>query len=60
MKFFLDTSTLDEIKKVTEWGLIEGITTNPTLLAREAKRTGKKPFDILKEICDIVKGYSFC
>ncbi len=56
MKFFLDTVNVDEIKRVKEWGLIEGVTTNPTLLAREVKRTGEKPFDILKEICEIVKG----
>ena len=56
MKFFLDTANVEEIKRVTEWGLIDGVTTNPTLLAREIKRTGEKPFDILKEICETVKG----
>ncbi len=56
LKFFLDTANIDEIKKVSEWGLIDGVTTNPTLLSKEIKRTGEKPFDILKEICETVKG----
>lgn len=56
MKFFIDTANIDEIKKVKNWGLIDGVTTNPTLLAREIKRTGKKPFEILDEICNIVQG----
>ena len=56
LKFFLDTANIDEIKKVSEWGLIDGVTTNPTLLSKEIKRTGEKPFNILKEICETVKG----
>jgi len=56
MKIFIDTANVDEIKKIAEWGILDGVTTNPTLLAREIKRTGREPKDILKEICDIVKG----
>ena len=37
MKFFIDTANLDEIRKAKEFGLIDGVTTNPTLLSREQK-----------------------
>ena len=56
MKIFLDTANLEEIKTACEWGVVDGVTTNPTLLAREIERTGKKPEDILVEICEMVKG----
>ncbi len=52
MKFFIDTANLDEIKKAWELGVIDGVTTNPSLIARE----GKDPVQILKAICSIVKG----
>ncbi|HBZ01725.1 MAG TPA: fructose-6-phosphate aldolase [candidate division Zixibacteria bacterium] len=52
MKFFLDTGSVDEIRKANELGLLDGVTTNPSLLAKE-----KKPYrEILKEIVGIVKG----
>ncbi|PIR22643.1 MAG: fructose-6-phosphate aldolase [Deltaproteobacteria bacterium CG11_big_fil_rev_8_21_14_0_20_45_16] len=52
MKFFLDTANIDEIREAAETGLIDGVTTNPSLVAKE-----KRPFeDIVKEICQIVKG----
>jgi transaldolase len=52
MKFFIDTANLDEIKKGVEMGMVDGVTTNPSLVAKE-----KKPFEvILKEICGIVDG----
>jgi transaldolase len=51
MKIFLDTANLDEIREGMSFGVIDGITTNPTLVAKE-----KKPFrDHLIEICNIVK-----
>lgn len=51
MKFFLDTANLDEIRQGASFGIIDGITTNPTLAAKE-----KKPFrELILEICDIVK-----
>ena len=52
MKFFIDTANLDEIKKVSEWGLIDGVTTNPTLMAREGK--GFK--ETIQSICEVVQG----
>ena len=52
MKFFIDTANLDEIRKANALGLLDGVTTNPTLISREG-RTFK---ELLKEICDIVKG----
>ncbi|MBW2221133.1 MAG: fructose-6-phosphate aldolase [Deltaproteobacteria bacterium] len=52
MKLFIDTANIDEIKEATELGLIDGITTNPTLIARE----GKEFMQIVKEICEIVDG----
>ena len=52
MKFFLDTANIDEIKEVARWGILNGVTTNPTLIAKE-----KGSFDsIVKQICEIVDG----
>jgi len=51
MKFFLDTANLDEIRQAMSLGVLDGITTNPTLAAKE-----KKPFrDLVLEICEVVK-----
>ena len=45
MKIFLDTANIDEIKQANEWGVLDGVTTNPTLIAKE-----KKDFkEIIKE-----------
>jgi transaldolase len=52
MKFFIDTANIEEIRKAWELGVIDGVTTNPSLIARE----GKDPVQILKTICGIVKG----
>jgi transaldolase len=52
MKFFLDTGSVDEIRKGLELGLVDGVTTNPSLVARE----GRSFKDLLKEICAIVSG----
>jgi len=54
MKFFLDTANLDDIRWAAEAGLIDGITTNPSLLAREAG--GGDPREMLRSICDVVRG----
>ena len=52
MKFFIDTANLDDIKKGVEMGMVDGVTTNPSLVAKE-----DKPFvEILKEICEVVDG----
>jgi transaldolase len=53
MKFFIDTANLDEIREANELGLIDGVTTNPTLVAKEGDIDFKKR---IAEICDIVKG----
>jgi len=52
MKLFIDTANLDEIKTANEWGLLDGVTTNPSLIAKE-KRNFR---ELLEEICSIVKG----
>lgn len=52
MKFFLDTANLDEIKKGAEWGIVDGVTTNPTLIAKEGKAIKEQ----IAAICDIVDG----
>jgi len=52
MKFFLDTANVEEIKRVNRLGLVDGVTTNPTLIARE----GRDFEEVIKEICSIVDG----
>jgi len=52
MKFFLDTANLDELKKGAAWGIVDGVTTNPTLIAKE----GRAIADQIRMICDIVNG----
>jgi transaldolase len=52
MKFFIDTANIEEIKKAHECGLVDGVTTNPTLVSRE-KRDFK---ETIVEICSIVDG----
>jgi len=52
MKIFLDTANLNQIKKAIEWGICDGVTTNPTLVSKEAL-----PFEeLIPEICRIVPG----
>jgi transaldolase len=52
MKFFIDTANINEIKKAWELGVIDGVTTNPSLMSKE----GKDPIELLKQICSIVNG----
>ncbi|MBW1892341.1 MAG: fructose-6-phosphate aldolase [Deltaproteobacteria bacterium] len=52
MKFFIDTANIDEIKEAHSMGMVDGVTTNPTLIARE----GGDFQTIIKEICSIVDG----
>jgi transaldolase len=52
MKFFLDTANLDELKQGAAWGIVDGVTTNPTLIAKE----GKPLEEQIHRICDIVDG----
>ena len=52
MKFFVDTADVNEIKDLAETGLLDGVTTNPTLVAK----TGRDFKTIIAEICEIVPG----
>jgi transaldolase len=52
MKFFLDTANLDELKKGAAWGIVDGVTTNPTLIAKE----GVPLEDQVRKITDIIDG----
>lgn len=52
MKFFLDTANVKQIKEAAGWGILDGVTTNPSLIAKE----NAKFEDLIKEICDIVLG----
>lgn len=52
MKFFLDTANLDELKKGASWGMVDGVTTNPTLIAKE----GVPIEEQIRKICEIVDG----
>jgi transaldolase len=52
VKFFLDTANLDELKKGASWGIVDGVTTNPSLIAKE----GRPIEEQVAEICKIVDG----
>jgi transaldolase len=52
VKIFLDTANLDELRKGAAWGIVDGVTTNPTLIAKE----GKPLEEQIRAICDIVDG----
>jgi transaldolase len=52
MKFFLDTANIDEIKDANSMGMVDGVTTNPSLIAKE----GRDFEQVIKEICEIVDG----
>lgn len=52
MKLFIDTANLEEIKRVAKWGVLEGVTTNPSLIAKE----GRDLKEVIEEICSIVDG----
>ena len=54
MKFFIDTANLDEIKEAAELGVLDGVTTNPSLVAKEKYDISFK--ELIKEICKIVPG----
>jgi transaldolase len=52
MKIFIDSADVEKIKEVWGWGIIDGVTTNPSHVAK----TGRKYLDVYREICDIVDG----
>ena len=52
MKFFIDTANIDEIKQAVAMGMVDGVTTNPSLIARE----GRDFHEVITEICGLVEG----
>ncbi len=52
MKFFVDTAEIDQIKELNDLGMVDGVTTNPSLIAK----SGRDILEVTKEICDIVDG----
>lgn len=52
MKIFLDTAIVEEIRAAASWGVVDGVTTNPTLIAK----SGRKFEEVVAEICSIVDG----
>jgi len=52
MKFFIDTANIKEIREAWDLGVIDGVTTNPSLISKE----NRKPQELLREICEIVDG----
>jgi transaldolase len=52
MKIFIDSADVEKIKEVWSWGVIDGVTTNPSHVAK----TGRKHLEVYREICDIVDG----
>ena len=52
MKFFVDTADVDEIKTLASTGLVDGVTTNPSLIAK----SGRNFIEVIKEICDLIDG----
>lgn len=52
MKFFIDTADLDEIRDLAATGLLDGVTTNPSLIAK----SGRDMLDVIREICEVVPG----
>lgn len=52
MKIFIDTANIEEIREISAWGILEGVTTNPSLLAKE----GLKVEAVIRDICSLVDG----
>lgn len=52
MRFFLDTANLDELRRAAAWGVVDGVTTNPSLIARE----GRPMAEQIRAICEIIDG----
>src|ERR1051325_11048273 len=56
MKFFIDTANLDQIKEVNDLGILDGVTTNPTLMAKEGINGIDGVMQHYKTICEMVNG----
>ncbi|MFC7292776.1 transaldolase family protein, partial [Hirschia litorea] len=52
MKFFVDTANVDEIRELESYGLIDGVTTNPSLI----KKSGRDFVEVITEICSVTNG----
>ena len=52
MKIFIDSADIEKIKLAWTWGIIDGVTTNPSHVAK----TGRKHLDVYREICDLIDG----
>jgi transaldolase len=52
MKLFIDTADVAQVREAWSWGIIDGVTTNPSHVAK----SGRKPLEVYREICDIVNG----
>ncbi|KAB3532710.1 fructose-6-phosphate aldolase [Alkaliphilus serpentinus] len=52
MKIFIDTANIEEIREISQWGILDGVTTNPSLIAKE----GRDLKEVIKEITDLVDG----
>jgi transaldolase len=52
MKLFIDTADVDQIREAASWGIVDGVTTNPTHVAK----TGRSPIELYQEICSLVDG----
>ncbi len=53
MKFYIDSADIEEVRQANKRGWVDGVTTNPTLVAK----TGKRHHDVIKEICEEVDGF---
>jgi transaldolase len=56
MKFFVDTANLQEIREAHELGLVDGVTTNPSLCAKAGIKTDQQFEDLIRQICELVQG----
>ena len=57
MKFFIDTANLDQIKEAQDLGVLDGVTTNPSLMAKEGISGYENILNHYKSICEIVEGH---
>ncbi len=56
MKFFIDTANLEEIREAHSLGLVDGVTTNPSLCAKAGIKTDEQFADLIRQICELVQG----
>lgn len=56
MKFFIDTANLEQIREANDLGILDGVTTNPSLMAKEGISGNEAILKHYKDICDIVDG----